>query len=83
MVHPTKISDNGEWVQVRFPTLILADSYGYRPGESALDAVGVTRRDALNGAVGGPRLLEIDAAVTLPVRQPGRMHGERDDVERR
>jgi hypothetical protein len=36
---------------------------------------------ALNGAVGGPRLLEIDPAVALPVRQPRRVHGERDDVE--
>ena len=35
------------------------------------------------GAVGGPRPLEIDSAVSLPVRQSRRMHGERDDVEGR
>jgi hypothetical protein len=48
-----------------------------------LDASKVEKllRRGLTGAVGGPCLLEIDPAVALPVRQPGRMHGERDDVE--
>ena len=39
------------------------------------------RRNALTWTVGGPRLLEIDPAVGLRVRQSGRMHGQRDDVE--
>jgi len=49
----------------------------------ALKVKRLLRRGVLNGAVGGPRLLKVDPAVALPVWQPGRMHGERDDVEGR
>ena len=50
------------------------------PGSWALGRLDASK---VTGAVGGPRLLEIDPAVALSVRQPGRMHGERDDVEGR
>ena len=31
-------------IEPKLDSIVLADSYGYRPGKSALDAVGVTRR---------------------------------------
>jgi RNA-directed DNA polymerase len=33
-----------QMIEPNLDSIFLADSYGYRPGKSALDAVGVTRR---------------------------------------